>query len=232
MCSFCKNINIRKRSDFCSEKCRQKSKYKRKTSQICLVCNKPSLKLSNYCSTKCYDSDHYTKTKIENQCKFCKNNFIKNIISGFCSPKCRNAFNYWDNNKKGLCSCGKKLFNDYSCCEDCYNKRKTYKPEGPRPLEQQIFNSATARAKKKKIPMNITIDDIVVPEYCPVLNIKLERGIGKAQYNSPSLDRIIPELGYVKGNIMIISHKANTIKNNSTIKEVEQVLIYMKTYSN
>lgn len=97
-------------------------------------------------------------------------------------------------------------------------------------MEQQILNSARARAKKKNLPFNINIDDIIIPELCPVLGIKLERGVGKSGPNSPSIDRIIPNLGYVKGNIMIISHKANTIKNNSTIKEIEQVLLYMKTH--
>ena len=50
--------------------------------------------------------------------------------------------------------------------------------------------------------------------------------------NSPSIDRIIPELGYTKGNIQIISHRANnTIKNNGTIEEHEKIIKYIKNYS-
>ena len=109
--------------------------------------------------------------------------------------------------------------------------RKKYKENKPRPLEKQIFNSAKARAKRRKLPIDINLEDIIVPEYCPVLGIKLSRGNGKSQPNSPSLDRIKPELGYVKTNIKIISHKANTIKNNSTIEEIELVLDYMKSHN-
>ena len=230
LCVYCTEPNSRKRSDFCSEKCRQKHNYKPKTSPICLVCGKQSLKLSDYCSTYCYNKHKYTPIQINNECKFCQTIFIKNTKSGFCSSKCRNAFNYWNKINNGLCSCGKKLFENRTTCEDCYEVRKTYKQEGPRPLELQILNSAKARAKKKNLPINIGVEDIIVPEFCPVLGVRLERGIGKAQWNSPSLDRINPKLGYVKGNIMIISHKANTIKQNASTEEIRLVLDYMIKY--
>lgn len=58
------------------------------------------------------------------------------------------------------------------------------------------------------------ISDIIIPETCPMLGIKLEFGFDKqgGNFNSPSLDRIIPELGYTKGNVMVISKRANMIK--------------------
>lgn len=46
--------------------------------------------------------------------------------------------------------------------------------------------------------------------------------------DSPSLDRIKPELGYVKGNIRVISFKANSIKNDASIEELRQILQYME----
>lgn len=89
----------------------------------------------------------------------------------------------------------------------------------------QIFNSAKARAKKYEIPFNLEVEDIELREYCPLLGIKLERKPygkgGSFQPNSPSLDKIIPELGYVKGNIEIISMKANIMKSNATINELK-----------
>ena len=45
-----------------------------------------------------------------------------------------------------------------------------------------------------------------------------------------SLDCIIPELGYVPGNVAVISRRANTIKNDATIEELELVLAYMKRH--
>jgi len=89
-----------------------------------------------------------------------------------------------------------------------------------------MIQSAKARAVKYKIPFDIKIDDIIIPEYCPLLEIKLERKPwgkgGSFQPCSPSLDRIIPENGYVKNNIIVISMKANAMKYNATIEELEK----------
>lgn len=90
------------------------------------------------------------------------------------------------------------------------------------------MTSAKRRAREKQLPFNITLEDIVIPEYCPILNIKLFLGKGNPCDNSPSLDRIIPEFGYVKGNVRVISCKANLIKNHGNMIEHEKVLFYMK----
>lgn len=49
-----------------------------------------------------------------------------------------------------------------------------------------------------------------------------------AKEDSYSIDRLIPELGYVKGNVVVISYKANTIKNNATVDDLEKVLAWLK----
>ena len=41
--------------------------------------------------------------------------------------------------------------------------------------------------------------------------------------NSPSLDRIVPELGYIPSNVVVISYKANAIKRNATPQEIRRV---------
>lgn len=83
-------------------------------------------------------------------------------------------------------------------------------------------------AKKYNILFNLTHADIVIPSHCPVLGIPLVIGDATAQWGSPSVDRIIPHLGYVRGNITIISHRANTIKSDATSAELEKVLGYVK----
>jgi hypothetical protein len=58
---------------------------------------------------------------------------------------------------------------------------------------------------------------------CPVLGMLLVRNTGKAQDNSPSFDCFIPELGYVPGNVAVISWRANKIKHNATVDELQRV---------
>lgn len=91
-----------------------------------------------------------------------------------------------------------------------------------------MFNTAKRRAKDKGVDFNLDISDIVIPSVCPVLGIPLAAKRGCVDPASPSLDRIIPSKGYVKGNVQVISHRANSIKSNATIEEVEMVLNYMK----
>lgn len=91
-------------------------------------------------------------------------------------------------------------------------------------MEYTILHNALARAKRHGLAFNIDLSDIVIPVVCPVLGIPLVRGIGKIHYGSPSLDRVRPRLGYVKGNVRVISHRANTLKRDSTLAEMEKVV--------
>lgn len=86
--------------------------------------------------------------------------------------------------------------------------------------------SALERARKAGIPFDITVEDIVIPEHCPVLGIPLQTNEGLARDNSPSLDKIVPERGYVKGNIIVISNRANRIKYDATVDELQKVANY------
>ena len=85
-----------------------------------------------------------------------------------------------------------------------------------------------ARAKKDGTPFFIEPCDIIIPEYCPVLGLPLTFNSGRPQDNSPSLDRINPDLGYVKGNVRVISYRANTLKNNASMEELLAVVEYMR----
>lgn len=91
-----------------------------------------------------------------------------------------------------------------------------------------LLSVCKARAKKLNVPFNLTREDIVIPEFCPVLGVRLEHGTKPFHDNSPSLDRFRPELGYVKGNIYIISFRANRIKGNATLQEIQQVIAYVE----
>lgn len=86
-----------------------------------------------------------------------------------------------------------------------------------------MYYAAKQRAKRKGLPFAIEIADISIPEKCPLLGIKLEKGIKGFNPNSPSLDKIVPELGYVKGNVWVISMRANTIKQNASLEELQEL---------
>lgn len=98
-----------------------------------------------------------------------------------------------------------------------------------RHTKRNILTRARARAKKQNVPFDLQIEDFEIPEICPVLGIKLSFSSGKASDASPSLDKIIPSKGYVKGNIAMMSMRANRIKHDSSIDEIEKLLYWMKT---
>lgn len=79
------------------------------------------------------------------------------------------------------------------------------------------------RAAELGVPFDVGPEDFNVPSKCPVLGIVLTFGGGQRD-SAPSVDRIVPAKGYVKGNVRIISMKANRIKNDATVEELQLVL--------
>ena len=86
-----------------------------------------------------------------------------------------------------------------------------------------MLDRSKSRARKKGFEHNIELDDIVIPETCPLLGIRLYKGSESVGPNSPTLDRIDSSQGYIKGNVWVISYRANTIKNDATIEELELI---------
>ena len=95
-------------------------------------------------------------------------------------------------------------------------------------LDMYLLLVAKTRAKKTGLPFNLSREDVVVPTHCPVFGTPLIRGTRGFHESSPSLDRIKPELGYVKGNIIVISFKANRMKQNATIEELEKLASFYR----
>lgn len=95
-----------------------------------------------------------------------------------------------------------------------------------RTIRRQLWTRAKQRARAANILFDITPEDIVIPSHCPVLNIPLT--IGKDRSASPSLDRIIPANGYTRGNIAVISMRANAIKNDATAEEIQAVASWVR----
>lgn len=137
-----------------------------------------------------------------------------------------------------------------SICIECYNEsaRQTYKSKQSEDykkyhsdktakwrnnnIEKAMLSRARSRAKNSNLEFNLTIEDIRIPEICPVLGIVLEKSCGIACDNSPSIDRIDSKSGYTKDNIVFISYKANRMKNDASLQEIEKLYIWMKDLLN
>jgi hypothetical protein len=103
---------------------------------------------------------------------------------------------------------------------------------------RRLVQVAKHRARKRGIPFDLSYEDVVVPVRCPILGIPLVPGTGKSgrqggNKNSPSLDRIDGAKGYVRNNVQVISHLANSMKGAATR---EELLLFanwaLRTYGN
>ncbi len=136
-------------------------------------------------------------------------------------------------NEFGFRSCkryGRKRKKHCNTCNNTYHR--SYRVANP---DKELLIQAKRRAKKRGIPFNLTIDDIHVPTHCPVLGIKLVVGTGSTdprkaliKDNSPTIDRIDPHKGYTKGNVQVISWRANRLKGDGSLDEHEKILLYMR----
>jgi hypothetical protein len=108
--------------------------------------------------------------------------------------------------------------------------KKTHGQTGS--VEYKLLDGARQRAKKFGRECNLELADIIIPEYCPFLGIPLVKGEGKQHANSPTLDRIDSTKGYTKDNVWVISHKANSFKQDKTIEELEHFVRVLKTKTN
>jgi hypothetical protein len=104
-----------------------------------------------------------------------------------------------------------------------YRRRSTRNPA------LALWRSARNRASKKGLPFNIEVSDIEVPSICPVLGIAIGAGYStRDRAHAATIDRVVPALGYVKGNIQVISFRANMLKCDATVEEIEAVLAYVR----
>ena len=90
-----------------------------------------------------------------------------------------------------------------------------------------MFYNASGRARRKGLEFNLTIDDIEIPTHCPVLGVELIKGIRE---QAPSIHRIDSSKGYIKGNIAIVSFRANKLINDATLREMELCYQFQKNH--
>lgn len=115
-------------------------------------------------------------------------------------------------------------------CKDCHRERGR-KARLKLTMSQALWMSARKSSRVRNLDFSITVEDVVVPKVCPILHIELVNDVGMIQSqrgrgnvfnypNYPTIDRIDSSKGYIKGNVIVISWRANSLKKNSTPEEI------------
>jgi hypothetical protein len=138
-------------------------------------------------------------------------------------------------------NCGK--IHDRRTSEEFKASRRKYRTEHPEQgnnshkrwilkyPDKHLLSRAKIRAKKKGIPFDLEVSDIIVPFLCPVLGIELNIGMPVMHPQSPTVDRIDNSKGYIKGNIAVISWRANKLKSDGNLEEFRLILDYMENHN-
>jgi len=163
------------------------------------------------------------------ECDKCRKTYYKRYMAKRYKPShhtkqcldCGKTFETHTNKRIYCKACAKERFREQR--RVYHINRKINKPE------IYLFDKAKTRAKSMGREFNIELSDIVVPKICPLLQIPLIASFDKQYtYNSPSLDRIDSSKGYIKGNIVVVSWRANIIKGDATLKELELITNNLK----
>lgn len=133
-----------------------------------------------------------------------------------------NREGYWTNEVQRQCTSCRQIFyitsKTVTLCKTCNVKRvKSLSPEF------KMYQRAKSRAKKFGRDFNIDLDDIFIPKTCPILGIPLVVHSGQPGGfpDSPALDRLDSSGGYTKGNVWVISQRANQMKADADIGEMK-----------
>lgn len=167
------------------------------------------------------------------------------VYNGRRKDAIRNNMMFYHGKSCPQCSNTIRRVNQSACvaCESSKQLIRTKRPE----VAQQIQKASQRRrkamsaelkmhvrrrsdARKNNIPYTLDISDIVIPDICPVLGIPIVANQPISSDYSPSLDRFIPELGYIQGNVYVISNRANRIKNDASVEEIRLLLKWMEQH--
>lgn len=97
-------------------------------------------------------------------------------------------------------------------------------------VKRAMVSRAQRRAVSAGLEFNITEDDFEIPAKCPIYGIDLNPvRHGRNQPTTPSLDRIDNTRGYVKGNVHVISLRANKHKSDASPEEILMLAEWIKT---
>lgn len=221
ICKITKSIDCFNNKQSRCKICQNKYNKDRRKDKQCIICG--IIKKAN-------EFDNYYKT-----CKKC----VESNIKKCCECKQIKTIDNFRKNSRGKCKECERV-----CCKT-YNKenkekirnyKEQYRKENKEKIKngsriyienfprEYLWRSAFNRAKKRNESFLLNIEDIIITERCPLLDIKMQFNKGLVKDNSYSIDKIDCNKLYEKNNVWVISHKANTSKNNASIKEYEMLV--------
>ena len=191
----------------------------------CLECNSPlGKRQKKFCSCKCmnvYNAREFGMKHREenpNRYKICE--------------ECNQSLNL---NKFSLIEKWNPNSDTKNTCKKCSIKiRQTEKLNRDWKVDaaRLLYKNIKSRCKRMGREFFIDIEDIIIPEKCPVFGFELKREDRETWMCAPSVDRIDSSKGYIKGNVTVVSRRANILKRDATLEELEQLFNYYKTLRN
>jgi len=186
------------------------------------------MKICKECENEYDESEFYTQKHKRKSKK--KGVYVLEILSSYCKPcdrakskRVKDSSEYKERTNTTRRS-RKQTDPEY---RDKVNKQKRESLRNN--PERRMLAHAKARSKKNGYNMDITIDDIVIPHECPLLNVPFITGTKDCYLYTPTLDRIDSTKGYTKDNLWVISMLANSMKNSANVK---QLLTFAKNIQN
>ena len=110
-------------------------------------------------------------------------------------------------------------------------KRKILRKTSPQEVWVfDAFHNAKKRAGTLGVEFSITKEQLqqLLTERCPLLGVPFSFGHRKTVPTTPTIDRKDPKLGYVLGNVWVVSAKANRIKSDASTDEIERVALALR----
>ena len=191
----------------------------------CLECNSPlGKRQKKFCSCKCmnvYNAREFGMKHREenpNRYKICE--------------ECNQSLNL---NKFSLIEKWNSNSDTKNTCKKCSIKiRQTEKLNRDWKVDaaRLLYKNIKSRCKRIGKEFSIELEDITIPEKCPVFGFDLKREDRQTWMCAPSVDRIDNSKGYIKGNVTVVSRRANILKKDATLEELEQLFNYYKTLRN
>jgi len=122
-------------------------------------------------------------------------------------------------------------------CKDC--RREVQQKSSAQPSKRMsiLVKSALSRAVFRGLPFDGDLREMLMkkpPLSCACCGRAFDYSAGRGQVGrdkSPSLDRLVPEKGYVKGNVAVICWRCNRLKSNASVKDIETILAYVEKHT-